>query len=1189
MYFLGDGVSMGTVRRMQHAFVVIVLVLATLLAPGSGAAWAYSTGTGVGTGSSSLGTLQPPTSLIAPATSTGTVHLSWAGATGTPRPSGYYVTRTLTSNGSIAAACGTSKTATTTSLSCDDFTVPVGTYRYTVTSVYRTWTASTAPSTSVAVSTPGTASKLAFITQPANSTTGVALATQPVVAVTDVNGSIVPTGLPMVVTLTVSAGTLSGCLLAPTVNGVATFTGCTVTGAGSYTLSATSIPLTSATSTAFTVAGPATKIAFTSSPSNANAAAVFTTQPTVAVQDSSGRTVTTSTNPVTLSITGSPAGAVLSCTTNPLTASAGSATFTGCSVNKTGTYTLTATGAGFTTASISLTIATGPATTLGFTTQPSGSTGSVPFATQPAISIQDAGGNAVTTSTATVNLALTSGSGALLNCAASAVSAVNGVASFAGCSIDKTGSYTLTATSAGLIYTLSTTTVIAAGAPTKLGFTTQPSGSTAGTAFTVQPVVAIQDAGGNTTANTAPVTLSITSSPSGAALSCTTNPVTAIAGAAAFSGCNVNKAGTYTLTATGAGFTTASLNYTITLGPAAKLGFTTNPTSSTGGILFSSQPVVAIQDAGGNTITTSTAAVTLTLTTPAGAALACATNPVTATSGVAAFSGCSINKAGTYTLTASSGSLTSTVSTTVTITVGPAAKLGFSSSPTDTQVNTAFTTQPVVAIQDAGGNTIASSTAAVTLKITSPSGGANLNCTANTKNAVAGMATFAGCKISKTGTRTLTATSGILTPGNSASFNITGGAATKLAFTTSPTGSTGGIPFTTQPVVTIQDVNGDTSASTAAVTLNITTPAGAVLSCTVNPKTAVSGVAAFAGCNINKPGTYTLRATSGSLTAAVSTSFTITIGPAAKLGFTSNPPNTVYNTAFAVQPVVAIQDAGGNTVTTSTAPVTLTITTPAGATLSCSTNPVTTVSGVAGFAGCQIDKTGTYTLTATSSGLGTGLSTTFTISAGPATKLAFTTSPSSSTGGIAFTTQPVVAVQDAGGNTTTSTASVTLSITTPGGAVLSCAANPKSAAAGLAPFTGCNIDKAGIYTLTATSGSLTAASSTNITVTAGPAAKLAFTTQPSGAAANTVFATQPVVAVQDAGGNTITTSTATISLAITPPTASAILTCTTNPKPATAGVAPFAGCKIDKKGTSDTLTATSGTLTAAVSAGFNIT
>ncbi|MGY2746804.1 beta strand repeat-containing protein [Arthrobacter sp. UYCu723] len=610
--------------------------------------------------------------------------------------------------------------------------MPVGTYRYTVTSVYRTWTASTALSTSVGVTPPGTATKLVFLTQPANSTTGVALPTQPVVAVIDVNGSIVTTQLPTLVTLTVSGGGLTGCLsAAAAVNGVATFTGCTVTGAGSYMLTATSAPLTSAVSTTFTVAGPAAQLAFTSSPSNAGGGAVFDTQPAVVVQDSSGRTVTTSTSPVTLTIPGSPADAALACAANPVTATSGRAAFTGCSVNKAGTYTLTATGAGFTTASTSFAISTGPATKLGFTTQPSGSTGSVPFGTQPAVSIQDAGGNTVTTSTHTVDLTLTGSSGAVLSCAASAVAAVNGVAAFTGCSIDKTGTYTLTATSAGLIFTVSNTTVIAAGAATKLGFTAQPSGSNGGTPFATQPVVAVQDAGGNTTTSTAPVTLSITGSPAGAVLSCAANPVTAAAGIAAFSGCSINTTGTYTLTATGAGFNTASLNFTISLGPATKLGFTTNPSGSTGGIAFSAQPVVAVQDAGGNT-STSTATVTLTITTPAGAALTCTTNPVTTISGVAAFSGCSINKSGTFTLTAATGSLTSAVSTSITVTAGPAAKLAFTTQPSGAAANSVFAAQPVVTIQDAGGNTVTTSTAAVTLSITQPQG-ANLICTASPK------------------------------------------------------------------------------------------------------------------------------------------------------------------------------------------------------------------------------------------------------------------------------------------------------------------------------------------------------------------------------------------------------------------------------------------------------------------------
>lgn len=103
------------------------------------------------------------------------------------------------------------------------------------------------------------------------------------------------------------------------------------------------------------------------------------------------------------------------------------------------------------------------------------------------------------------------------------------------------------------------------------------------------------------------------------------------------------------------------------------------------------------------------------------------------------------------------------------------------------------------------------------------------------------------------------------------------------------------------------------------------------------------------------------------------------MGPATKLAFTASPSNTVRNTFFATQPVVAIQDAGGNTRTASSGAVTLSITTPAGATLTCTTNPRNTASGVATFAGCRINRPGTYTLTATASGLTNAVSTSFAI------------------------------------------------------------------------------------------------------------------------------------------------------------------------------------------------------------------
>jgi hypothetical protein len=126
-------------------------------------------------------------------------------------------------------------------------------------------------------------------------------------------------------------------------------------------------------------------------------------------------------------------------------------------------------------------------------------------------------------------------------------------------------------------------------------------------------------------------------------------------------------------------------------------------------------------------------------------------------------------------------------------------------------------------------------------------------------------------------------------------------------------------------------------------------------------------------------------------------------------------------------------------------------------------------------------------------------------SAGAAAKLAFTTQPGNGTGGSALSTQPVVTVQDANGNTvTTDTSSVMLaSGTNPGGGTLS-GTKTVAAVAGVATCSGLNIDKIGTgYMLTATDGSLTSATSSTFNITTGTAAKLAFTTQPGGGTGGT--------------------------------------------------------------------------------------
>jgi hypothetical protein len=88
--------------------------------------------------------------------------------------------------------------------------------------------------------------------------------------------------------------------------------------------------------------------------------------------------------------------------------------------------------------------------------------------------------------------------------------------------------------------------------------------------------VRILDAGGNLTTSTAQVTLSLTSSPAGTALSCAQNPTAAVAGVATFAGCSVNKSGTYTLTARASSTPDAtSAAFTISAPPALTCASTT--------------------------------------------------------------------------------------------------------------------------------------------------------------------------------------------------------------------------------------------------------------------------------------------------------------------------------------------------------------------------------------------------------------------------------------------------------------------------------------------------------------------------------------------------------------------------------------------------------------------------------------
>lgn len=382
---------------------------------------------------------------------------------------------------------------------------------------------------------------------------------------------------------------------------------------------------------------------------------------------------------------------------HPTTGSLGGAT------QRTGNITNTGnTGPGGSTNYGTLTEVPGAAVKLGYTQQPSTSPSGVAFATQPKVAIQDAVGNTVTTASASITLAkvnpTTGGPGTLGGCT-SAVATVAGVATFAGCAITGTGiGYKLLAEDAtggggGHPYTQINSALF--DIPDNLGFETQPgggagSGSKAqgGVAFTNQPKVTVRSGTSNFTTNKAAndsttlITLSIKSGTgtAGAVLTCDQagTLLTATAGSAQFTGCKINKSGTaYKLIATSSpAYGTnnwESAAFDVVAGPATKLTFITQPAGAGAGQAFTTQPVVAITDAGGNVVTTGVSAnVSLTIGVnpgvPAGA-LSCvpsitiATATSGANAGKATYSGCKITNSGVgYTLNAIATSVVGVVS-----------------------------------------------------------------------------------------------------------------------------------------------------------------------------------------------------------------------------------------------------------------------------------------------------------------------------------------------------------------------------------------------------------------------------------------------------------------------------------------------------------------------------------------------
>jgi hypothetical protein len=345
------------------------------------------------------------------------------------------------------------------------------------------------------------------------------------------------------------------------------------------------------------------------------------------------------------------------------------------------------------------------------------------------------------------------------------------VASFSGLTLQKVGSYTLTVSAAGLQSATSASFNVNPGNASVLNFELNPSTTTAGQTLP-DLRVDVFDAFGNLTTTSAALTLTI-NGPAAPTAGNTTAQATS--GVATFHGLMLTKAGSYTLSVSAAGLSTAkTAGFTVTPAAASQLAFAPLPVGGMAGQVLPNI-TVNVLDPFGN-LTASLTPVTLSAN---GAPLA-TTEP---TAGIATFSGLVLTQAGNYTFTASGNGLTSATAPSATITPAPvstvtatpvtAASLAIPSTSSSSSSSTSSTSSSAPAqlqLQTVPTTGLAGKTlAAVRLRVLNASGRAvragtrvilklvsgHHSTTVQGKTNAQGIVTFTGLKLTQTGHYTL--------------------------------------------------------------------------------------------------------------------------------------------------------------------------------------------------------------------------------------------------------------------------------------------------------------------------------------------------------------------------------------------------------------------------------------------------
>ena len=716
----------------------------------------------------------------------------------------------------------------------------------------------------------------------------------------------------------------------------------------------------------------------------------------------------------------------------------------------------------------------------------------------------------------------------------------NGVARFDNLSIGLGGSFRIVATGGPARPDTSSTLVVqSALTAVQLEFDQQPTTTSAGA--TISPAVTVRavDILGLTDITfTDDVTITIGNNPGGGTLSGTTT-VAAVNGVATFSNLSIDKIGSgYTLTATSTVNPANSETFSITPGPAsgATSQITASPTSIPADGSSESTITVELRDAednpltdGGDNVVLSTTAGSLSSVTDLGNGTYQATLTASSTAETATVTG-----------TVNGSAITDDATVTFTA-VGPGPPSGATSqitaSPTTIPANGTSTSTITVQLRDAAGTPLTTGGATVVLSTTAGSLGsvtdlgngsyqATLTSSSSPTNVTATISgTVNGDAISDDATVTFTGVG----PGPPS------GATSQI--TASPTSIPANGSSTSTITVALRDAAG-TPLTTGGATVTLSTTAGTLGSVSDNGDGTYEATLTSSTSSTNVTATVSGTVNGSNITDTASVTFT-GVGPGPPSGATSQitaaPTSIPANGSSTSTITVQLRDAAGTPLNSGGANVTLSTT--AGSLSSVFDNGNGTYNATLTSTSSTTNVVATISGTVNGNAITDTATVTFTGVAPVATRLEFGQQPTNEQAGAAISPAVTVRAVNNGGVTVTSfTANITIAIgSNPGGGTLS-GTTTVAAVNGVATFSNLSINRTGNgYTLTASSGSLTGATSNSFSITPGPpsGATSQITASPTSIPANGASTSTITVELRDALGNPLTVGGAAVVLSTT--------------------------------------------------------